>query len=70
MSFFQSIKLVMGHGPYVKLVGAFLFTSLAFMVRADTVSFPFFWLFLVDLVLPVIVFWTPGAGPGVCRSAC
>lgn len=34
-SFFQGIKLVMGHGPYVKLVTGFLFTSLAFMVRID-----------------------------------
>uniref|UniRef100_A0A8C5EN05 Uncharacterized protein n=1 Tax=Gouania willdenowi TaxID=441366 RepID=A0A8C5EN05_GOUWI len=32
MSFVQGIKLVMGHGPYVKLVMVFLFTSLAFMV--------------------------------------
>ena len=33
MSFFQGIKLVMGHGPYAKLVMVFLFTSLGFMVR-------------------------------------
>lgn len=33
MSFFQGIRLVMGHGPYAKLVMVFLFTSLAFMVR-------------------------------------
>uniref|UniRef100_A0A674N3L1 MFSD2 lysolipid transporter A, lysophospholipid b n=1 Tax=Takifugu rubripes TaxID=31033 RepID=A0A674N3L1_TAKRU len=32
ISFFQGIKLVMGHGPYVKLVIGFLFTSLAFML--------------------------------------
>uniref|UniRef100_A0A8D3BTV2 MFSD2 lysolipid transporter A, lysophospholipid b n=1 Tax=Scophthalmus maximus TaxID=52904 RepID=A0A8D3BTV2_SCOMX len=32
MSFFQGIKLVMGHGPYAKLVMGFLFTSLAFML--------------------------------------
>ena len=32
MSFFQGMKLVMGHGPYAKLVMGFLFTSLAFMV--------------------------------------
>uniref|UniRef100_A0AAQ5Z0K5 Major facilitator superfamily domain containing 2A n=1 Tax=Amphiprion ocellaris TaxID=80972 RepID=A0AAQ5Z0K5_AMPOC len=32
MSFFQGIKLVMGHGPYAKLVMVFLFTSLAFML--------------------------------------
>ncbi|RVE66441.1 hypothetical protein OJAV_G00107470 [Oryzias javanicus] len=31
-SFFHGIKLVMGHGPYVKLVMVFLFTSLAFML--------------------------------------
>lgn len=36
MSFFQGIKLVMGHGPYAKLVMVFLFTSLAFMVRIET----------------------------------
>ncbi|KAM4538987.1 sodium-dependent lysophosphatidylcholine symporter 1-B [Odontesthes bonariensis] len=32
MSFFQGIKLVMGHGPYAKLVMVFLFTSLGFML--------------------------------------
>uniref|UniRef100_A0A7N5ZZP7 Major facilitator superfamily domain containing 2A n=1 Tax=Anabas testudineus TaxID=64144 RepID=A0A7N5ZZP7_ANATE len=32
MSFFQGIKLIMGHGPYAKLVMVFLFTSLAFML--------------------------------------
>uniref|UniRef100_A0A8C4FBG3 MFSD2 lysolipid transporter A, lysophospholipid b n=1 Tax=Dicentrarchus labrax TaxID=13489 RepID=A0A8C4FBG3_DICLA len=32
MGFFQGIKLVMGHGPYAKLVMVFLFTSLAFML--------------------------------------
>uniref|UniRef100_A0A3Q2YRN1 MFSD2 lysolipid transporter A, lysophospholipid b n=1 Tax=Hippocampus comes TaxID=109280 RepID=A0A3Q2YRN1_HIPCM len=32
LSFIQGIKLVMGHGPYAKLVMAFLFTSLAFML--------------------------------------
>lgn len=32
MSFFQGIRLVMGHGPYAKLVLGFLFTSLAFML--------------------------------------
>lgn len=35
MSFFQGIKLVMGHGPYAKLVMVFLFTSLAFMVGIE-----------------------------------
>uniref|UniRef100_A0A3Q3JXB5 Major facilitator superfamily (MFS) profile domain-containing protein n=1 Tax=Monopterus albus TaxID=43700 RepID=A0A3Q3JXB5_MONAL len=32
MGFFQGIKLVMGFGPYAKLVSVFLFTSLAFML--------------------------------------
>ncbi|XP_069577594.1 sodium-dependent lysophosphatidylcholine symporter 1-B [Brachyistius frenatus] len=32
ISFFQGIKLVMGHGPYAKLVMVFLFTSLGFML--------------------------------------
>ncbi|XP_013876565.1 sodium-dependent lysophosphatidylcholine symporter 1-B [Austrofundulus limnaeus] len=32
MPFFQGIKLVMGHGPYAKLVMVFLFTSLGFML--------------------------------------
>ncbi|XP_061838303.1 sodium-dependent lysophosphatidylcholine symporter 1-B isoform X1 [Nerophis lumbriciformis] len=32
LSFLQGIKLVMGHGPYAKLVMVFLFTSLAFML--------------------------------------
>lgn len=32
ISFFRGIRLVMGHGPYAKLVMGFLFTSLAFMV--------------------------------------
>ncbi|KAF7691242.1 sodium-dependent lysophosphatidylcholine symporter 1-B [Silurus meridionalis] len=32
MSFFRGIRLVMGHGPYAKLVIGFLFTSLAFML--------------------------------------
>lgn len=34
MSFFQGIRMVMGHGPYAKLVMGFLFTSLAFMVSS------------------------------------
>lgn len=38
MSFFQGIKLVMGHGPYAKLVMVFLFTSLGFMVRIESVT--------------------------------
>ncbi|XP_051948984.1 sodium-dependent lysophosphatidylcholine symporter 1-B-like [Xyrauchen texanus] len=32
MSFFQGIRMVMGHGPYAKLVMGFLFTSMAFML--------------------------------------
>ncbi|XP_033878169.1 sodium-dependent lysophosphatidylcholine symporter 1-B-like isoform X1 [Acipenser ruthenus] len=32
ISFFQGLRLVMGHGPYAKLVMGFLFTSLAFML--------------------------------------
>ncbi|XP_056151610.1 sodium-dependent lysophosphatidylcholine symporter 1-B-like isoform X2 [Lampris incognitus] len=32
ITFCQGLKLVMGHGPYVKLVMGFLFTSLAFML--------------------------------------
>ncbi|XP_077006266.1 sodium-dependent lysophosphatidylcholine symporter 1 isoform X1 [Tamandua tetradactyla] len=32
MSFFRGLRLVMSHGPYVKLITGFLFTSLAFML--------------------------------------
>ncbi|XP_053310606.1 sodium-dependent lysophosphatidylcholine symporter 1 isoform X2 [Spea bombifrons] len=32
VSFFCGLKLVMSHGPYVKLITAFLFTSMAFMM--------------------------------------
>uniref|UniRef100_A0A670IPQ4 MFSD2 lysolipid transporter A, lysophospholipid n=1 Tax=Podarcis muralis TaxID=64176 RepID=A0A670IPQ4_PODMU len=32
VSFFQSLKLVMNYGPYVKLIAGLLFTSLAFML--------------------------------------
>ncbi|XP_029900309.1 sodium-dependent lysophosphatidylcholine symporter 1-B-like [Myripristis murdjan] len=32
ITFCQGLRLVMGHGPYVKLVLGFLFTSLAFML--------------------------------------
>ncbi|XP_030074519.1 sodium-dependent lysophosphatidylcholine symporter 1 [Microcaecilia unicolor] len=32
VSFFQGLKLVMNHGPYIKLITGFLFTSLAFML--------------------------------------
>ncbi|KAA8586137.1 hypothetical protein FQN60_007706 [Etheostoma spectabile] len=45
MGFFQGIKLVMGHGPYAKLVMVFLFTSLGFMLSA-TLAIPFWQWFL------------------------
>ncbi|XP_006904025.1 sodium-dependent lysophosphatidylcholine symporter 1 isoform X1 [Pteropus alecto] len=32
MSFFRGLRLVMSHGPYIKLIAGFLFTSLAFML--------------------------------------
>ncbi|KAK2506094.1 hypothetical protein MC885_012177 [Smutsia gigantea] len=32
MPFFRGLRLVMSHGPYVKLIAGFLFTSLAFML--------------------------------------
>ncbi|XP_066125634.1 sodium-dependent lysophosphatidylcholine symporter 1 [Saccopteryx bilineata] len=32
LSFFRGLRLVMSHGPYVKLIAGFLFTSLAFML--------------------------------------
>ncbi|XP_063810160.1 sodium-dependent lysophosphatidylcholine symporter 1 [Pseudophryne corroboree] len=32
ISFWQGLKLVMSHGPYIKLIAGFLFTSLAFML--------------------------------------
>ncbi|XP_053563279.1 sodium-dependent lysophosphatidylcholine symporter 1 isoform X2 [Bombina bombina] len=32
VSFWQGLKLVMSHGPYIKLIAGFLFTSLAFML--------------------------------------
>ncbi|XP_033277936.1 sodium-dependent lysophosphatidylcholine symporter 1 isoform X3 [Orcinus orca] len=31
MPFFRGLRLVMSHGPYIKLIAGFLFTSLAFM---------------------------------------
>ncbi|KAM9031344.1 sodium-dependent lysophosphatidylcholine symporter 1 [Sarcophilus harrisii] len=31
-SFFRGLRLVMNHGPYIKLIAGFLFTSLAFML--------------------------------------
>lgn len=38
VSFFQGLKLVMNHGPYIKLIAGFLFTSLAFMVSKSLVE--------------------------------
>ncbi|XP_038613809.1 sodium-dependent lysophosphatidylcholine symporter 1 [Tachyglossus aculeatus] len=32
VSFWKGLKLVMSHGPYIKLIAGFLFTSLAFML--------------------------------------
>lgn len=32
ITFFRGLRLVMSHGPYIKLIAGFLFTSLAFMV--------------------------------------
>ncbi|XP_022431073.1 sodium-dependent lysophosphatidylcholine symporter 1 isoform X4 [Delphinapterus leucas] len=32
MPFFRGLRLVMSHGPYIKLIAGFLFTSLAFML--------------------------------------
>lgn len=32
LTYSQGLRMVMGHGPYVRLVIGFLFTSLAFMV--------------------------------------
>ncbi|KAM4806015.1 sodium-dependent lysophosphatidylcholine symporter 1 isoform X3 [Urocitellus parryii] len=32
MSFFRGLRQVMSHGPYIKLIAGFLFTSLAFML--------------------------------------
>ncbi|XP_039942255.1 sodium-dependent lysophosphatidylcholine symporter 1 isoform X2 [Hirundo rustica] len=45
VSFFQGLKLVMNHGPYIKLIAGFLFTSLAFMLSA-TLTIPFWQWFL------------------------
>lgn len=39
MPFFQGIRLVVGHGPYAKLVMVFLFTSLGFMVGTISDTF-------------------------------
>lgn len=38
MSFFRGLRLVMSHGPYVKLIAGFLFTSLAFMVSGGSLT--------------------------------
>lgn len=73
----------MGHGPYVKLVTGFLFTSLAFMVRIDHcfILLFFFWLVesappydtitgLVNFVLrDVILFDACELGPGCAAAA-
>lgn len=32
IAYFRGLRLVMSHGPYIKLITGFLFTSLAFMV--------------------------------------
>ncbi|XP_021539429.1 sodium-dependent lysophosphatidylcholine symporter 1 isoform X3 [Neomonachus schauinslandi] len=45
MSFFRGLRLVMSHGPYVKLIAGFLFTSLAFMLSA-TFTIPIWQWFL------------------------
>ena len=42
ITFCQGMRLVMGHGPYIKLVLGFLFTSLAFMVRRSALMCFFF----------------------------
>lgn len=40
MPFFQGLRLVMSHGPYVRLIAGFLFTSLAFMVSGARDAHP------------------------------
>ncbi|XP_044801141.2 sodium-dependent lysophosphatidylcholine symporter 1 isoform X3 [Bubalus bubalis] len=45
MPFFRGLRLVMSHGPYIKLIAGFLFTSLAFMFSA-TVTIPIWQWFL------------------------
>lgn len=37
MPFFRGLRLVMSHGPYIKLIAGFLFTSLAFMVSGGLI---------------------------------
>lgn len=39
MPFFRGLRLVMSHGPYIKLIAGFLFTSLAFMVSGGSDMF-------------------------------
>lgn len=46
LTFAQGLRLVMCHGPYVKLVIGFLFTSLAFMVTLHLIYAWFFFFFL------------------------
>ncbi|XP_057562487.1 sodium-dependent lysophosphatidylcholine symporter 1 isoform X5 [Hippopotamus amphibius kiboko] len=45
MPFFRGLRLVMSHGPYIKLIAGFLFTSLAFMFSA-TITIPIWQWFL------------------------
>lgn len=45
LTFAQGLRLVMCHGPYVKLVIGFLFTSLAFMVTLHLICAFFFFFF-------------------------
>ncbi|XP_075853083.1 sodium-dependent lysophosphatidylcholine symporter 1 isoform X2 [Microcebus murinus] len=45
ISFFRGLRLVMSHGPYIKLIAGFLFTSLAFMLSA-TFTIPIWQWFL------------------------
>ncbi|KAJ8398175.1 hypothetical protein AAFF_G00430190 [Aldrovandia affinis] len=54
MSFFQGFRLVMGHGPYAKLVMGFLFTSLAFMLLDTDVYIQE----VADLFVPTVLCWT------------
>lgn len=62
----------MGHGPYVKLVAGFLFTSLGFMVRADALSFFVFFFWLIpsapscENVTTFLVGFISRRGPGGC----
>uniref|UniRef100_A0A3B5KV92 MFSD2 lysolipid transporter A, lysophospholipid b n=1 Tax=Xiphophorus couchianus TaxID=32473 RepID=A0A3B5KV92_9TELE len=62
MPFLQGIKMVMGYGPYAKLVMGFLFTSLAFMLLFANILMFFFLSFFLFLPVQVsatlaIPFW-------------